>query len=396
VKLGGSLLVAESPAGKKQLRDALKQQFLLIVTPQRAVRTVAAVYSDPRAGDKGEAARTATEAALNAATAAEPEPGTAAAALLKAEREARAKETAELRQQIVALQRDLEKLRAATETKLITREYALKHRKAREVAADLSDLVKDSANKDRFQLTVDAGHNSIIIHVVEKFAGEFDKVIAALDRPERLLDPNDPDDAYATQIKRILAERRKERADLGTEKLLSTRNALAPTNRNNSTHSAEVRLLELDLAEAQLALDRAEKESARIEQLRATNAISQEQVDQKRFELAQAKIQVQRATAKLQAGSPAVESRATAEPVGPSQRTEIRLLELDLADAKLAVEEAESELARVQQIQKQSPAALSEQEIRKYQFQADRAKIQVQRIMIKLEAAKTEPQPARR
>jgi multidrug resistance efflux pump len=155
-------------------------------------------------------------------------------------------------------------------------------------------------------------------------------------------------------------------------------------------------LLELDLAEAQLALDRAEKESARIEQLRATNAISQEQVDQKRFELAQAKILVQRATAKLQAGSPAVESRATAEPVGPSQRTEIRLLELDLADAKLAVEEAESELARMQQIQKQSPAALSEQEIRKYQFQADRAKIQVQRIMIKLEGAKAEPQPARR
>ena len=111
VKLGGSLLVAESPAGKKQLRDAVKDQFLLIVTPQRAVREVAAVYADPAAGDKGEADRKATEAAIEAATAAEPEPGTAAAALLKAERLARQKETAELKQQLDALQQELKKLR---------------------------------------------------------------------------------------------------------------------------------------------------------------------------------------------------------------------------------------------------------------------------------------------
>jgi hypothetical protein len=79
-----------------------------------------------------------------------------------------------------------------------------------------------------------------------------------------------------------------------------------------------------------------------------------------------------------------------------SQQTEIKLLELDLADAKLALEEAESELQRAEELRKQSPTAISEQEIRKYQFQAQRAKIQIQRIAIKLEAAKAEPQPARR
>jgi multidrug resistance efflux pump len=70
--------------------------------------------------------------------------------------------------------------------------------------------------------------------------------------------------------------------------------------------------------------------------------------------------------------------------------TEQRLLELDLADAKLAVEEAEAELARAEQIRKQSPAAISEPELRKYALQAERAKIQVQRIMVRLEAIKGE------
>jgi beta-lactamase regulating signal transducer with metallopeptidase domain len=69
VKLGGSLLVAQSPTGKKGRID-VKKQFLLIITPQRAVREAAAVYASPTEGEKGEAARAATEAAIEAATAA--------------------------------------------------------------------------------------------------------------------------------------------------------------------------------------------------------------------------------------------------------------------------------------------------------------------------------------
>jgi hypothetical protein len=61
---------------------------------------------------------------------------------------------------------------------------------------------------------------------------------------------------------------------------------------------------------------------------------------------------------------------------------------LDLADARLAVEEAEAELAEVQEIRSKNPAALSEQEMRKKRFQVERAKIQVQRIQIQLDEAK--------
>ena len=156
----------------------------------------------------------------------------------------------------------------------------------------------------------------------------------------------------------------------------------------NPARQAEARLAELDLAEAKLALDRADKEWARIAELPKNNAISQAQVDQKQMELEHAKIQVQRALAKLQAAAPAAVLPPTAEPRDARSKTEVRLLELDLADAKLAVEEAESELARAEQIEKQSPGTISEQEIRRNRFQAERAKIQVQRIMVKLEAAK--------
>ncbi|MCI0357269.1 MAG: hypothetical protein L0211_02135 [Planctomycetaceae bacterium] len=400
VKLGGSLLVAESPADKKQLRDAVKEQFLLIVTPKRAVRTVAAVYADPREGEKGEAARAATEAALNAATAAEPEPGTASAALLKAERDARAKETAELRKQIEALQRDLDKLRAATETKLITREYPLKHREAREVAADLSDLMGNWVNKDRVQLTVDARDNTLKIQVVEKYAADIDKLIAALDRLAMPLDPNNPVDAHAQQLRKTLAERRMQRVDLGKEKPLPPPSALKPaTDPPTRAHAQQVNWGELtaDVAEARLDFERAEKEFARVEQLKSNGAISAEQVDQKKYELEKARIQLQRAEARLYAPAltavDAASTPATVERGGLSQATELRLLELDLAEAKLAVEVAETEFQYADEIRKKNPGAISETEIRKYRLQADRARIQMERIKVKLEAAK-EPQRA--
>jgi multidrug resistance efflux pump len=144
-----------------------------------------------------------------------------------------------------------------------------------------------------------------------------------------------------------------------------------------------------------LELERAEKEFARVEQLKAAKAISQAEFDAKQYELERAKIQLRRAEAKLFA--PAADGSAGTPKRGKlSQQTEVKLLELDLADAKLAVEEAESELQRVDQLRKQSPSAVSEQEIRKYQFQADRAKIQMQRIMVKLEATRADSEPSKR
>jgi hypothetical protein len=180
VKLGGSLLVAESPADKKQLRDAVKQQFLLIVTPQRAVRAVATVYSDPAAGDKGEAAAAATKAALEnvlnkatAATAAEPEPGAVAPTVREAEQDARAKETADLKRQIEMLQRQVERLQAETGTKIVSRTFKIRHRKAADVAEDVKVLAAEALAKGDFQLTVDDSSNSIVIQLPDKHANDF-------------------------------------------------------------------------------------------------------------------------------------------------------------------------------------------------------------------------------
>ena len=147
-------------------------------------------------------------------------------------------------------------------------------------------------------------------------------------------------------------------------------------------------VLTADVAEARLNLERAEKEFARVEKLKASNVISATQIDEKKYELELARIRLQRAEAKLYAPASQATARLAAEQGDNSRQTEVKLLELDLADSKLAVDEAESELQRADQLRKQSPSAISEQEIRKYQFQAERAKIQMQRIMIKLEASK--------
>jgi len=64
-----------------------------------------------------------------------------------------------------------------------------------------------------------------------------------------------------------------------------------------------------------------------------------------------------------------------------------KLLELDLAEAKLGVEVATVELAQAEEIRKKNPAALSNQELRKLQLQIERAKIQVKRIEVQLEEA---------
>ena len=73
-------------------------------------------------------------------------------------------------------------------------------------------------------------------------------------------------------------------------------------------------------------------------------------------------------------------------------QTELKLLELDLAEAKLSVEEAEEEYSRVQELK--ATNSISQQEVRQKQLAVERAKIQLQRIMVKLEAAKSKAEPA--
>ena len=153
VKLGGSLLVAESPAGKKQLRDAVKQQFLLIVTPQRAVR---AGRGRLCRSDRGGQGRSPPQSDGSIARSRH---GRRARARHGSRRVAQGrtrrppKETAELKRQIDALQQELNKLRSLTEPK--PRQFPLKHRKPQDVAEEVDDaVVRLSDAKDRFKITV--------------------------------------------------------------------------------------------------------------------------------------------------------------------------------------------------------------------------------------------------
>jgi len=530
VKLGGSLLVAESPAGKKQLRDALKQQFLLIVTPQRAVRTVAAVYADPRAGDKGEAARAATEAALEAATATETarepqhaqevgqqqgeqgkqqqqqgqpgQPGQKQGQQQPGQGERQPGQQQQGQQQpgqrqqgqagqqgqrgqqqlttvdmisTVAIDQPIAKIEfslsegdpvaiaasieaAAARAKLhslkvipirdpkparivaIVPKSQLQAATALMIAAvqgkdetghqrpvEIQDFVERQppaadqlAGPRRQRATASAAAN----RPPPKTAVDRDRAArddsariaehdlaqanlaeeAALKEYLRVATAGDPS-PQERDAKKIAWEQAKievGRAAAKLEGARATSSAPAtgtPRPTANPAAQADPRqvnwgLLTADVAEARLDLERAEKEFSRVEQLKAAKAISQAEFDAKQYDLERAKIQLRRAEAKLFA--PAADGSAgTPERRKLSQQTEVKLLELDLADAKLAVEEAESELQRVDQLRKQSPSAVSEQEIRKYQFQTDRAKIQVQRIMIKLEAAKAESETPR-
>jgi beta-lactamase regulating signal transducer with metallopeptidase domain len=74
-------------------------------------------------------------------------------------------------------------------------------------------------------------------------------------------------------------------------------------------------------------------------------------------------------------------------PHDADRQTQRKLLELDLAEARLGVESAEVELAVLVEVRAKNPSAVSQQELRKRQLEVERAKIQVQRIQVQLEAA---------
>lgn len=72
----------------------------------------------------------------------------------------------------------------------------------------------------------------------------------------------------------------------------------------------------------------------------------------------------------------------------PTNAAERQLLELDLTEAKLDVQLAETEFAELEEIRKKNPGAASLRELRKRQLQLERAKIQVRRIEIRLDSTK--------
>ena len=375
VKFGDSLLVAESPADKKQGHDAAKKQFLLIISPKRAVREAAAVYADPAVGEMGERERQATEAALEAAAAAEPKPGTAAAALLAREREARRNETTELKRQIDALQKQLAQLLSRTEPK---------RGQTGNSAFDRDEAAEASRREVDVRLAeLDLAQAKLAEEAAAKEFARIEQLRAANGVSQQELD--------ARQIALAQAKIEVARAEAKLEAAKAAASQGTPTRPAASVADPQVSwgALRADVDEARLELQRAEQDWRRVEQLKAKGLIANNQVDQSQFDLEKARINLRRAEAKLHEDLAARNQPTAGSPQrSASSQIEIRLLELDVDEAKLALEDAEVRLAHAATQRVKSPSSLSGAEFQSCRVNVDRAKIQLQRAQIKLEAAK--------
>jgi beta-lactamase regulating signal transducer with metallopeptidase domain len=78
-------------------------------------------------------------------------------------------------------------------------------------------------------------------------------------------------------------------------------------------------------------------------------------------------------------------SAREAASLGVGRETQIKLLKLDIQDAELGRQVAESELEYMLEVLKKNPGAVSETEVRKYKFQLSRAEIQLQKLKVLLE-----------
>jgi multidrug resistance efflux pump len=228
----------------------------------------------------------------------------------------------------------------------LTAVFRLQHAQAAAVLQRLRELMKEGASKD-VTIETERATNSVIISAPEPYFAELKQLVQSLDKVPAV-----------------------------------------------PTRSVDRQLLELDLAQAKLELERADSDFTRVKKLEANKQVSQAEVAAAQYAVAAAQSQVQKAEAKLQ-GSAAPATRTAANPLAaraasaaapPSKATDVKLLELDLAEAKLSLDEAEHELSRVQQLRTKN--VITEQEVRPKQLAVERAKIQVARIMLKLAGAK--------
>jgi beta-lactamase regulating signal transducer with metallopeptidase domain/multidrug resistance efflux pump len=453
---GGHLLVADSPADKAQLASAGKEQLLLVVRPSKVMREVAQIYTDPAAGDRARASRRAGSAREGEPGGDEAARLRQSLRAAEAERAAHSAEIAALKRQLEVLKQQLAKHAPTNVGSGATIQFNFKHAPWRDVLewyakqSNLS-LATDVLPPGTFNYTDEEKHTTAaaldILNAVLLSKGY---VLARNGRMLRVFNLDEgavpeswrhtsdkgtqADSDRVTQVYYLQYAISDALARILTETLAGTKadarvvgeartNALIVSARQDQL--AEVRkliealdrpdprggpqaaqpaaqaptptldrsLLKAELDEARLEVERAQKDFARVQQLHAAKAVSQEQMDLKLFELERAKIQLRKAEAKLQAPATSAQPAAVLPPAPGSDETQVRLLELELEEAKLGLAEAESELQRVAELREKSPGVISQAELRKLQFQADRAKIQYQKVMVRLESAKERLQP---
>lgn len=321
---GNSLLVAESSEREGSKRE---EQLLMVISPKKPVRTLVAVQPNPTAQPPQAVAEPHPQSTpappvsqiarpLGETASKDVQNLQAAIEALMQEREARRRETEQLKQKIDELARRLEELQGGARmpkgSRTLLHSYAVQNRKAADVAQELQEALKEKM--PGLKVGVDERTNSLIVHIEERYAEELQNVLEA----------NDKDG----QNVRFRAVQSQQTLPPSSQQNFSLQPAPAPQNvpsggriappqelpsaqsfrerrevenrRAAAAARSQLRLLELDVAEAELELKKAKETMDRVEKLKASSAISENEVSVHQFEVQKAQIQLERARVRLE------------------------------------------------------------------------------------------------
>ncbi|MEX2176406.1 MAG: M56 family metallopeptidase [Pirellulaceae bacterium] len=353
VALGGSLLVAESPADKRDAGKTAKEQFVAIVTLHEVVHAQAPVYSDPAAGQRGEAKRKATQAALDAAT----------------------KDDAHTPH-----------LRVMKTDVPLSFEYLVGERDPVQVATLLEDKARSSKWHAFKTIPIrDPKPARVVILVAQSDARQLADFVG---------------DAIGKQKTAPLAKDAENVPHLVPDHPLVSPPTLeskppAPLYPAKPKLALRVYPLKyLKAAEVQKQLEailsKSPYQPVKIMHDPRANALIVEDDGRSGGRYAD---EIAKLIESLDQPAKADEPKPMPAPAreNPSPSTELRLLELDREEADASLQIAEAELQAMQEIRAKNPGAASPAELRKFEFQVQRAKIQLERINVRLEGLKSQP-----
>jgi beta-lactamase regulating signal transducer with metallopeptidase domain len=331
VEIGKSLLVAESPTKPAGGKEPQRDQFLLILKPSKVTLEASAIYSDPGAAERaqaGAAARLSDETAARSTTVGN----------------STTSPTAESRRLTIYRLHQSPPFDLAARFK----EHMLRKGVAPDqvhIDGDASTLRVESSNKDLHSLVV-------------KFLSEYGPV-----EVEKITEESSPPSKSAG---RSIAQPPVEVA-------------AAEESPARVTATFKLRHTDAKGAAEHIRTIFADDRSLVVELEPATNSVIVSTAQGSRAQI-EALVGI--------LDRPA----ASAAPAAPqrSASLELRLLELDRAEAEATLQVAEAELQSNEEIQRKHPGAVSQTELRKFQGMVDRAKIQLERIKLKLEAARAE------
>ena len=392
IKIGKSLLVAES---SEREGEKGKDQFLMVISPKEPVRTLVAVQAQPTPQPIDDVLANPRDPmtqppALPPITPAPAEPAQkdqqnleAAIQALMQERDARQKETEQLKQRVEALTRRVEELhgspRRGPAGRRLTYSYPLRNRKAADVAGELQEALKESL--PGLVVRVDERTNTIYVEGEEQaFGEELQKILDARDQPGAQNNPLKPATSQPSNELPSAPQGRNQRIrslprkPSGEEVL-----HVYPVRNHMASDLAEAVQKNLGHMLSELKVQVDERTNSLIISVDKNHAEGLQEIltawDRDGF------------------GKPMQPpAQAQSVPQNAAQfRARLRLLELDVAEAELELQKAKQAYERAEKLK--GTAAISETEVAVHQFEVEKAQIQLERARVRLEEA-TEQQPA--